>query len=226
MEKWELIRRGSDYQSTSNADVLITAVRECIKSLGIRKLLAWKKEQVVYHFPMDENSSNKGLIDTSCWLNSHDGARLSMIAEDPDLYNDCMIRFYWQFFHEDEDPADFNKAELYETYKKDLIPKEDRDKYRQILAIFHEAGVKPRFRGGILATEKDCPRFAEAIARYALNISGDIYLLCLDKPLLILIHHEQQFLVCSLDYKVTKLFQQYMAQWGVKYLPISWRYYE
>jgi len=68
-----------------------------------------------------------------------------------------------------------------------------------LTALFHEAGVRRRFRGGIIARGQDCLRVAGLLAIYAFDVCSDVLLLCEGISLAIKACHEADIHVYSQD---------------------------
>ncbi len=83
-------------------------------------------------------------------------------------------------------------------YRQELMEKNmPPAHYAAVTDLFHEAGVRRGFRGGIVAEAEDCLRVAGLLAVYAVDVCSDVLLMCEGMSLAIKACHEADVHVYS-----------------------------
>jgi hypothetical protein len=88
-----------------------------------------------------------------------------------------------------------------------------------VAALFHEAGIRPRFRGGLLVSGKDCPRVAGILADYAFDLMEDVRIVCQNESLYLLACHEGDIHLGSCDTELLKTASNKMQRCGLSVAP-------
>jgi hypothetical protein len=97
-----------------------------------------------------------------------------------------------------------------------LIEQKLSKKYKQqFMPLCREAKVPKRAQGGILATDEDCDRTAEILAKSAFDAWTDLLLVPLGFPLAIKVCHEADFHVYSWDESMRDMCCEHMKQAGL-----------
>ncbi len=90
-------------------------------------------------------------------------------------------------------------------------------------ALFREAGVRRGFRGGIIATGRDCSRVAGLLAAYAFDLDQSVLLLCEDQAFAVVACDEADLHLCSPDDSARASCVRVLKRLGLKPYPGGFR---